>query len=209
MVKEVIISGFLVFILCSSCNDSNTIKEKELELRERELKIREKELLLKESNDKNVIPNKNITQQKSNFQNEEVNNTTKYVYVLYRVKHPILEHTPEESIPSHDMFSITRTIPEMSSVYYEDFVYTSGVEEIKGYSENKSYRFMDEVEKNVLQRISTIDLNFEMEVITKVRDQKSQSILKENKAKIVDRKIKVFNSYKEASKDRSRNDGIF
>jgi hypothetical protein len=137
-------------------------------------------------------------------QNVTTKNTAyKYIYVKFKIKEPKLHHTDAEYILGLDGSS--SRIPEFNSVSYENYIVTSEIQKIFGYNEDKGYEYMDQIETSVRQQVSIVNINFDGEVFVKVRDSAEQERLKEYKAKIIDRKILVFNSYKEASIHRSNN----
>lgn len=202
----IIISLVLTLIIQISCQN-NSIKQKELELKEKELELREKELKEKENNIGNnaTLPIENSHPQYQPIPEIKV---SKYVYVVFKVQEPQLHHTDSKVLYGTDGFS-SSTIPERNYVTFDDYIYTSEIKEIPAYNENKQYEYMDIIEAKVRQQISYTNMNFESEVFVNVRDREEQQTLKENKAKIVDRKLKVFDSYKEASIHRNNNKGKF
>lgn len=205
---------FALMILSSlfgfGCKSNNSIKEKELELKERELELREKELKEKENrvsgDNTATLPIQNTQNQ---YQTPPEITVAKYVYVLFKVQEPKLHHTDSKYISGLDGISSSYTIPETNYVTYEDYVYTSEIKEIPGYNENKQYEYMDRMEAGVREKLTYTNMNFDSEVFMNVRDREEQQRLKDYQAKIVDRKLKVFDSYKEASIHRNNNKGKF
>ncbi len=210
--KKIIIAVFYLLLLFGlGCKNSNSVKEKELELKERELELREKELKAKENGSNNTDNSATIPIHNSQPQYQPPAEITvaKYVYVVFKVQEPKLHHTDSKYISGLDGITSSYTIPESNYVTFDDYVFTSEIKEIPGYSENKQYEYMDRMEANVRQQISYIDMNFDSEVFMNVRDRDEQQRMKDYKAKIVDRKMKVFDSYKEASIHRNNNKGKF
>lgn len=187
-----------------ACQNTST-KEQELKLKEKELELREKELKQKENNVSNnsTIPNENF---KSSFQSPPNPQTTKYVYVVFQVREPKLLHSEPITISGTDRFTPSTTIPESNSVTYENFVYAGEVREIAEYNEDKKYEYMDIVEASFRKKLSSLPDDFEYSVVMNVGDKKErEQLLREHKTQILDRKIEVFNSYKEASIHRNNN----
>lgn len=211
MNKVLFASIIFLSLFSFGCKNNNSVKEKELELKERELELREKELKAKESNNQTIDNSTTTTTQNSlpQYQPPEEITVAKYVYVIFKVQEPKLHHTDSKYISGLDGISSSYTIPESNYVTFDDYVFTSEIKEIPGYNENKQYEYMDRMEANVRQQISYIDMNFDSEVFMNVRDRDEQQRLKDYKAKIVDRKMKVFDSYKEASIHRNNNKGKF
>jgi hypothetical protein len=206
----------LFILLCFSCNDPSnkdsvaiSSKEKELQLKERELEIRERELKNKESaaaaNEK-VLNSQTSSQ--SQFQQPIEKQITKFIYVTFKVQQPVLHHTDSRYFDG-DGIRPPSSFPEINSVSFEDYIYTSEIKEIEGYDDDRQYEYMDKMENELSEKINYINLNFSMQISSKVRDIDEQQKLKDNIAKIVDRKMKTFISYKEASIYRSDNKGKF
>lgn len=209
MKKIILALLILQSIFNYGCKNNNSIREKELELKERELELREKELKEKE----NRVTDNNATPPIQNTQNQytapQEITIAKYVYVIFKVQEPKLHHTDSKYEPGLDGITSSYTIPEMNYVTYEDYVYTSEIKEIPGYNENKQYEYMDRMEAGVREKLTYTNMNFDSEVFMNVRDREEQQRLKDYQAKIVDRKLKVFDSYKEASIHRNNNKGKF
>ncbi len=208
--KKIIIAIFYSLLFFTvGCKNNNSVKEKELELKERELELREKELKAKEnqtSDNSTTVPIQNT---QSQYQAPPEITVAKYVYVLFKVQEPKLHHTDSKYISGLDGITSSYTIPETNYVTYEDYVYTSEIKEIPGYNENKQYEYMDRMEAGVREKLTYTNMNFDSEVFMNVRDREEQQRLKDYQAKIVDRKMKVFDSYKEASIHRNNNKGKF
>ncbi len=211
MRKDIAIIISILFLFCIGCKDSKSTKEKELELKERELELREKELKAKENGNNNTDNSTTMPIQNSQPQYQPPTEITiaKYVYVLFKVQEPKLHHTDSKYISGLDGITSSYTIPESNYVTFDDYVFTSEIKEIPGYNENKQYEYMDRMEANVREKLTYIDMNFDSEVFMNVRDRDEQQRMKDYKAKIVDRKMKVFDSYKEASIHRNNNKGKF
>lgn len=205
------IFAFVLYMIMSlfmvACQ-SNSTKEKELELKERELELREKELKEKENESSNN-ESSSVEYTQPTYQPPAEIKVSKFVYVIFKVQEPKLHHTDSKYISGIDGISSSTTLPEINYVTYDDYIYTSEIKEISGYDENKQYEYMDLMEAKVRQQISYTNMNFDSEVFRNVRDREEQQKLKENEAKIVDRKLKVFDSYKEASIHRNNNKGKF
>lgn len=208
--KKIIMAVFYSQLLSTlGCKNSNSVKEKELELKERELELREKELKAKENQtgyNSTTLPIQNT---QSQYQAPPEITVAKYVYVLFKVQEPKLHHTDSKYISGLDGITSSYTIPETNYVIYKDYVYTSEIKEILGYNENKQYEYMDRMEAGVREKLTYINMNFDSDVFMNVRDREEQQRLKDYQAKIVDRKMKVFDSYKEASIHRNNNKGKF
>jgi hypothetical protein len=203
---KVIIFFIPAVILCTACN--NNTKEKELELRERELILKESQLKEREK-DNSLNSNETMFPKSSQSHTNTEIKSSKYVYVIFKVQQPTLHHKDSEYLSGIDGIHSSITIPESNYVTYKDYTYTSEIKEISNYDENKEYEYIDQMEMEVTENLTRVNMNFEGEVFVNVRDKEEQLRLNENKAKILDRKIKSFDSYKEASIDKNENKGKF
>lgn len=191
----------LLSMLFIACQNTNT-KQKELERREREIELREKELEEKENtrskNRHTGVDYNSIIQPKTELK------ISKFIYVIFTVKEPKLHHRNSIEELSADGYSIIK-IPEDNYVTYDNVTYTSEIEEIPGYDENKQYQYMDMIEANVREKVTYTNVIFDANILASIRDKEEQYRISKFKAKIVDRKFKVFDSYKEASIHRNNN----
>jgi hypothetical protein len=190
-----------------ACQSTST-KEQEIKLKEKELELRERELKQKENNVNNnsTIPNENL---KPSFQPSPEPKTAKYVYVVFKVREPKLHHSDAKYGQSgFDKYTPTiPATPEINFVTFENHLYAGEVQEIADYNEDKKYEYMDIMESNFREKLSG---DFELGVMQNVSDKEErEQLLRENKTKIIDRKIEVFNSYKEASIHKNNNKGRF
>lgn len=201
MRKSIIIEVLFLLILLSSCDTART---KELELKEKELAIRERELNSRQAaNTNNPAPI--VTPPYSSSPSTPDTKPSKYVYVLFKVDQPVLHHTDSRYMTGIDHLSSS---PELNFVDNDSYVYTSQIKEITNYDENKEYQYVDEVESSLRQKL-IFNTSFETNVMSRVSDRDEQQKLLENKPKVVDRRAKVFDSYKEASVTRNNKMGKF
>lgn len=204
-------SVLITYLLLANlgCQNNNSTKEKELELKERELALREKELKEKENKGDESTATLPIQNTQNSYQVPPKVTVAKYVYVVFKVQEPKLHHTDAKHEYGLDGISSSYTIPELNYVTYDDYIYTSEIKEVPGYDENKQYEYMDRMEAGVREKLTYINMNFDGEVFMNVRDREEREKLKDYQAKITDRKMKVFSSYKEASIHRNNNKGKF
>jgi hypothetical protein len=204
---------FLALITLSiSCQNSSSrqegleSREKELEERieelEKEQRKEEKDEITYGENSVSDIEDINIGELQSAYESQMKTRESKYMYITYKIEKPKLNHVSEKYIP--DLKGMT-TIPEMNYVTYEHEIYNSDISEINGNDENEQYRYIDLIEKYVMHQVSVADMNFNSEIIMYVRDENDKLKLKNYNAKIADRKVKIFDSYKEASIHRNNN----
>ena len=100
-------------------------------------------------------------------------------------------------------------LDEINYVTFDEMIYTTEIKEVPAFDENAQYQYMDKMESQMHQQLSYKDMNFHSNLFMKVRDESERARLEENQCKIVDRKLKVFNTYKEASVYRNNNKGKF
>ncbi len=212
--RTIYYAAFIILIVnIFSCNSNETkIKERELALKEKELELREKELKEKENTSLNELPNPN--QNSTTYQEVELPEpvtAAKFVYVIFSVKEPKLYHEDSKYIGgsglSGDM--IRTKLDEINYVTYDEMIYTTEIKEVPAFDENAQYKYMDKMEAQLRQQFSYINMKFHNNLFMKVRDENERAKLEENDCKIVDRKLKVFDTYKEASVFRNNNKGKF
>lgn len=201
--KKLITAFILTIITIVGCKNNNNAKVEELKIKEKELELKERELNLKEQslsstsnkNENSNEPNRNSKndQQQAIYTNTE-SNLTKYVYMVFSVSEPKL--IEQVFMPSgKDIFGNQRTgIETMYHVEYEKYTYTTEIQEIKKYNEEIKFKYIDKMEENVLYRSN---LSFKNDVF-RLSDNHKKS-LENDGAKIIDKKINVFSTYKEAS----------
>ena len=178
MKKQYILICFL--LLFASCDTNN---KKELEKRLNQLES--ENIKLKEQAEE-VIQNRQ---------------KTKYVYVKFKVEAPELIHIEA----SYSPISGRKEIEASDIISKKAYALISGVEEVPNYNENTKYRIMDELQNRAIQNeLPKYDADFMMEVYSKAQSSKHSELLR-NKAKIIERKPYVFDSYTEASEHRNNN----
>lgn len=201
------ILGVLILLIVFGCKNTDN-KNSELELKEKELELRERELNLKEENlrklnqiDENTNE-ANISTHDNQYQPNNTNiesNSIKYVYMVFSVSEPKL--IKETFMPSgNDIFGNPRTgIETFYRVEYEKYTYTTEIQELKNYNEDIKFKYIDKMEENVLNRAN---LSFNTDVF-RLSDEDKESI-RDNGAKIINKKMNEFNTYKEASIHRNK-----
>lgn len=188
MTKKYLVIILLCF-LSNSCQQDN-LKEKELLLKEKELQIKEKEL-----NDKQKTSEKKIAVSSTNIQNPEINSnsnstvsTKKFALIIYHCKSPKLV-----------------TYGTTNPTYYittENYAMTSKVIEVENFNEEEKYKMLDSGSKEANDILSTVLQNLYGEIVRDVRPyEKGEELYREakEKAKIYDREVRIFETYKEAS----------
>lgn len=211
---------FLLSVIFFSCNSGNNT---ELERRLTQLENENKDLKQQNINEKNNTDDnvKNqyntISTPKTSNNSDEITaavqsilNTKKYVYVVIKTKEPKLDHREGIYIPSRigEYGSETKS-NDLNIVVWEDFVYTSEVQEIANFDEDKKFKLLDKAEASAQQNFINKNISFRSEVFMKVHDKTERSQLENNIGEIVDRKAYVFDTYKQASEHRNKNKGKF
>jgi WD40 repeat protein len=123
--------------------------------------------------------------------------STKYVYAMFTISKPVLFHS--DAITIGDKY-----YPEKNEVNWKEVVFLSEIKEIRKYSEDEKYKFLDYASEGIKQTQSSLDQEFSLSVFTKIPFNK-RDYYDSNKSKIIKRSCLVFNSYKEASVDRAKN----
>jgi hypothetical protein len=190
---------------CSQCKNVDSSKEKELELKERELGIRERELKAKENEIRNENNAEVLPKQQPVAPIPIAIEAPKYIYAVFKVQEPKLDHIESKYFVGSDRLSSS---PEINMVSYDTYIYLSEIKEIANFDENKQYEYLDKFEAKVNEQLM-FNTSFETAIYTRVSDRDEQEKLKKNTPKIIDRKIKVFNTYKEASISKNNNKDKF
>lgn len=216
--KYFILSFAITFFSCNSGNNSELERRlTQLEKENNQLKdqIEDKNQKPDASdnhNSQNTIPtSQNNSQAFGPLNNPSLNigGNTKFVYVVIKTKEPELEHSEGIYIPDRvGGFGGTRT-EDINFVKWENYVYTSEIQEIQNYNEDKKFRLMDEGESSARQELTYKDMNFRSDVFMKVSDDRERRKLENNTAEIIDRKAYVFDTYKQASEHKNKNKGNF
>ena len=196
---------YCICILFASCT-GNLSNEGEISERLKGLEEREKLVAEKEKLNSAIQYSPNSFNDDSHSQNQTTRN--KYIYVIFKVEEPELHHTSRYSTPSLDG-TPPYVIPERNTIIPKTNLYFSDIKEISGYSEDLQYEYMDDTEATIRKTLINNDMEFRNKVSVSVSNFEEKEQLKENSSKILDRKIKVFESYKEASISRSSNKGVF
>lgn len=197
----------IVFVIISGCKNNDN-KKNELEFKERELELRERELNLKEKNLKILDKKEENTNEtkvnSSNIQSPSINinsesSPTKYAYMMFSVSEPkLIKDEWTSSVP--DLFGKRSETTTMYRAEYEKYSYTTEIQELRNYNEEIKFKYIDKMEENVLFRSN---LSFKNDVF-RLSDNDKKS-LEDDGAKIIDKKINVFNTYKEASIHKNKN----
>jgi hypothetical protein len=187
---------FLLAIIFTSCNSGNNA---ELEQRLTRLENENKELKKQNTVERNKIQNIPPQQSTTNTLSQPpkqsgINPTTssmnsesitRFVYVVIKTKEPSLNHR-------EGTYEYGIKISDFNLIEWKEFVYTSKIEEILNFNEDKEFRLLDEAESSVQEKFSYKNLNFQLDVSAKVRDENERSRLEDNKAEIIDRKSYVL-----------------
>jgi hypothetical protein len=202
--KHIYILFLIIIFSCNSKEQEN--KAKELELKAKELELREKEIRIHENNNQ---PDFSAPIQ-NNIGNTtpELPASSKFVYVTFLVKEPTLFHMDEKHYSTIGSISGT-TIPESNIASQKDMVYSTEIKEFSTFNENAQYQYMDEMEAQLRLQFREKDFNFINEVNRYVDDSFERSEMESKKCQIIDRKIKTFDTYKDASVYRNNNKGVF
>jgi hypothetical protein len=187
-----------IFVSCNSGEYES--KKRELELKERELELREREIRASES--------QKVDSNESRYNSGDLS-SKKFSYVVFSVKQPRLEHMDEQYLPGTGTEILGKKLPAVNIVKYEDFVYSTDIREFVDLDEDSEYKFMDEMEQELRKQIAQTDVNYINDVHRFVDDFNERSRKEEIKSQIIDRKIKTFSSYKEASLFKESHKGSF
>ncbi len=198
---------FLIGCFLLSCN---TTKEREMDLREKELELKEKELNQRElensetdisyPNTINKPDEQRPAPEPSKINNENPTTKTKYGFVAFLVKVPVLVHRDG----SLGINGISSDIPEMNYVTWEEQVYTSTIVTIDNYNEDQKYKLLEDATSNFrLNKLFVLANDFKSDVMFKVNDASWKMDNQNIKATLENRKVIVFDSYKAASEAKS------
>lgn len=199
---------FVFFIILVSCNATDT-QTKILEIKEKELSLKEQELKFKEDSIR-VNSENNRDGKSSNFENTVVKSATKFVYCVFEVKEPYLESHTETTTKQDPVLNM----PDVETVgnnlaNYNYFVMSSDIAEIDDYNEDKGYQYMDKQENSLNQTLPDFDVNYTADVLRHAGTEEERDRLLGYKSGIVDKKLKVFDTYKEASIYKEHNKTVF
>jgi len=137
-----------------------------------------------------VICQQTVKAKKSN------GSTKKYVYARFTVSKPKLHHT------SNYDYTLNKS-NDTDDITWEDISVVSEIKEIKNYSSDEKYKFLDMASSSAEQSyLAKIDAEFQMEVFKKVNDYDKKQEFMRLKSKITRRECLVFNTYSEASISR-------
>lgn len=186
--KKNYIFSFLIVVSIISCENKEQ-KERELSIREREISLKEKEL--------SITVNDNILKTDTssvpdNYTTSSTNNK-KYIYVLYKFEVPELK-----IIKGNSDYGVS----DFYSIGSKTNFATSKILEINDFTEEDKYRILD-IGKEEMQSIFNANRQALVgEITMKVRPyERGEELIKnsESYSKILEKDVKVFDSYKEAS----------
>lgn len=213
-----IIIFFILFTLFISCNrtnnNNNELANKIEQLEQDNLELNDKiEELESDKNSEVTVSNNRINNTTSQKFENKTNMTTRFAYVVFKVSKPRLYHTDDKYIQSINipgqLPTQSQTIKGINFVEIDSYIMTTDVIEINNYNEDAKYKLIDEQEKIANQQLSNQDVGFHMDVMNYVDDSEKRTRMMNTHSKIIDRKCNVFNTYKEASKFRLENKGVY
>lgn len=201
--------GALVLIINASCNEGSRRNSREKELEEKERELKNREALLRQNEE---IKTKQIEIYQS-----------KYVYAKFLIEIPILYHKDAEEIvisegrviegSGLDMRvqpPIISKMPEINTVSFKEYIFNSDIIKVENLTEDKKYQILDEIEYSEVQiELNKANAKFERSLFP-LNISKSEEIKSKNyTSKVKSRKLVVFDSYSEASKEKESNKPYF
>ena len=183
----------IVAIFIVSCQDN--VKQKELEIKEKELLLKEKELANIEKSQSETFVTDTLPYMEQSTETQSIHNSpaiskTKFGFMVFKCKIPKLK-----VLPSGENFMIIN----------ETENYASKVVEIPNYSVDEEYKLLDEGEYEMKHKFGTLKAQLQGEIMQRVRPyERGDELMRsaENIYEVIDRQIKIFDTYSEASKSR-------